>query len=157
MQVLQQAVEGAKSLDQDKLADYLRSHTFKTVVGDVKFGAGGEWAEARVLEVQFQNVKANDVEQFKDPKTEVILWPPIVEDRQHHLSVRQCDAVKDKGDGRGAGRCQLLVARSEGAAPGDDVFQRHADDLEIQPDGPCAHCTADPIRWSHPRTADRDH
>ena len=28
-----------------------------------------------MLEVQFQNVKANDVEQFKDPKTEVILWP----------------------------------------------------------------------------------
>ena len=78
MQVLQQAVEGTKSLDQDKLADYLRSHTFKTVVGDVKFGPNGEWAEPRVLEVQFQNVKANDVEQFKDPKTEVILWPPAL-------------------------------------------------------------------------------
>ncbi|HEY7581848.1 MAG TPA: amino acid ABC transporter substrate-binding protein [Acetobacteraceae bacterium] len=76
MQVLQQAVEGTKSLDQEKLADYMRTHTFKTVVGDVKFGPGGEWAEARVMEVQFQNVKANDVEQFKDPKTEVILWPP---------------------------------------------------------------------------------
>jgi branched-chain amino acid transport system substrate-binding protein len=76
MQVLQQAVEGTKSLDQDKLADYLRSHTFTTIVGDVKFGPNGEWAEPRVNEVQFQNVKANDVEQFKDPKTEVILWPP---------------------------------------------------------------------------------
>ena len=29
-----------------------------------------------MLEVQFQNVKASDMEQFKDPKTEVILWPP---------------------------------------------------------------------------------
>jgi branched-chain amino acid transport system substrate-binding protein len=76
MQVLQEAVEGTKSLDQDKLADYLRSHTFTTIVGDVKFGPNGEWAEPRVNEVQFQNVKANDVEQFKDPKTEVILWPP---------------------------------------------------------------------------------
>jgi branched-chain amino acid transport system substrate-binding protein len=76
MQVLQQAVDGAKGLDQEKLADYLRTHTFKTIVGDVKFGANGEWAEPRVLEVQFQNVKANDMEQFKDPKTEVILWPP---------------------------------------------------------------------------------
>ena len=76
MQVLQQAVEGTKSLDQDKLADYLRSHTFKTVVGDVKFGPDGEWAEARVMEVQFQKLKNNDVAQFKDPKTEVILWPP---------------------------------------------------------------------------------
>ena len=25
-----------------------------------------------------QNVKASDVEQFKDPKTEVILWPPAL-------------------------------------------------------------------------------
>ncbi len=76
MQVLQQAVEGTKSLDQNKLADYLRSHTFKTVVGDVKFGPDGEWAEARVMEVQFQNLKNNDPAQFKDPTTEVILWPP---------------------------------------------------------------------------------
>jgi branched-chain amino acid transport system substrate-binding protein len=76
MQVLQQAVEGVKGLDQDKLADYLRSHTFKTIVGDVKFGANGEWAEPRVLEVQFRGIKANDVEQFKDASTEVILWPP---------------------------------------------------------------------------------
>ena len=67
MQVLQQAVEGTKSLDQNKLADYLRSHTFKTVVGDVKFGPDGEWAEARVMEVQFQNLKNNDLAQFKDP------------------------------------------------------------------------------------------
>jgi branched-chain amino acid transport system substrate-binding protein len=78
MQVLQQAVEGTKSLDQDKLADYFRTHTFKTIVGDVKFGSNGEWAESRVNEVQFQNVKANDVEQFRDPKTEVILWPPAL-------------------------------------------------------------------------------
>jgi len=76
MQVLQQAVEGSKGLDQDKLADYLRSHTFQTIVGDVKFGSNGEWAEPRVLAVQFRGIKANDLEQFKDGQTEVILWPP---------------------------------------------------------------------------------
>jgi branched-chain amino acid transport system substrate-binding protein len=78
MQVLQQAVEGTKGFDQDKLADYLRTHTFKTVVGDVKFGSNGEWSEPRVNEVQFQDVKANDIEQFKGPNTEVILWPPAL-------------------------------------------------------------------------------
>jgi branched-chain amino acid transport system substrate-binding protein len=78
MQVLQQAVEGVKSLDQDKLADYLRSHTFKTVVGDVKFGPNGEWSEARVMEVQFRDVKSNDVAQFSNPNAEVILWPPAL-------------------------------------------------------------------------------
>ena len=80
MQVLQQAVEGAGSLDQQKLADYLRSHTFKTVAGDFSFGPGGEWTEARVLEVQFQNVKGNDVEQFKNQKVEVVLYPPALKD-----------------------------------------------------------------------------
>jgi branched-chain amino acid transport system substrate-binding protein len=78
MQVLQEAVEGTNGLDQQKLADYLRSHTFKTVAGDIRFGPNGEWEEARVMEVQFQNVKGNDVEQFKDPKVEVVLWPPAL-------------------------------------------------------------------------------
>jgi branched-chain amino acid transport system substrate-binding protein len=76
MQVLQAAVEGVGSLDQQKLADYIRSHTFHSVAGDITFGPNGEWTEARVLEVQFQNVKGNDVEQFKDPKVEVVLFPP---------------------------------------------------------------------------------
>ncbi|HEY4044486.1 MAG TPA: amino acid ABC transporter substrate-binding protein [Rhodopila sp.] len=76
MQVLQQAVQGAGSLDQQKLADYMHSHTFKTVAGDITFGKSGEWTDARVLEVQFQNVKSNDIEQFKDGRTEVVLVPP---------------------------------------------------------------------------------
>ena len=80
MQVLQAAVEGVGSLDQQKLADYLRSHTFHTVAGDITFGPNGEWTESRVMEVQFQNVTGNDVEQFKDPKTEVVLYPPALKD-----------------------------------------------------------------------------
>ncbi len=75
LQVLGEAVEGTKSLDQDKLAAYLRDHTFKTVAGDIKFGENGEWAQARVLQVQFQGVKGNDVEQFKNPDTQVIVAP----------------------------------------------------------------------------------
>jgi branched-chain amino acid transport system substrate-binding protein len=75
MQVLQQAIEGAKSLDQDKLADYLRTQTFHTIVGDIKFGPNGEWTAPRVLEVQFRGVVGHDAEQFKDPGKEMILWP----------------------------------------------------------------------------------
>jgi branched-chain amino acid transport system substrate-binding protein len=78
MQVLQQAIESTKSLDDDKYAAALRSGTFKTIVGDIKFGSNGEWVEPRVLAVQFQNVKSNDMEQFRDSKTEVILWPPAL-------------------------------------------------------------------------------
>jgi branched-chain amino acid transport system substrate-binding protein len=75
LQVLQQAVEGTKSFDDAKLGDYIRANTFKTVVGDVKFGAKGEWAQSRVLQVQFQNIKGNDVAQFKDISTQVVVAP----------------------------------------------------------------------------------
>jgi branched-chain amino acid transport system substrate-binding protein len=75
LQVLGDAIEGAKSLDQNAVADYIRSHTFKTIVGDVSFGKDGEWAKPRVLEVQWQNIKSNNRDEFKDTKTEVILEP----------------------------------------------------------------------------------
>jgi branched-chain amino acid transport system substrate-binding protein len=38
LQVLQQAVAATNSVDDDKLVDYIRKSTFKTLVGDVKFG-----------------------------------------------------------------------------------------------------------------------
>jgi branched-chain amino acid transport system substrate-binding protein len=76
MQVLQQAIEGTKSLDDAKLADYIRANTFKTVLGDVKFGKGGEWAQARVLQVQFQNIQLFEVAQFTNVATQVVVDPP---------------------------------------------------------------------------------
>jgi len=75
MQVLGEAVENTKGLDQDKLAEYIRSHTFKTVVGDVTFGKKGEWDKARILTVQFQNIKGTTVDDFRDGKGEVVVWP----------------------------------------------------------------------------------
>ncbi len=39
LQVLQQAVVATESLDDAKLGDYIRANTFKTVLGDVRFGS----------------------------------------------------------------------------------------------------------------------
>lgn len=75
-QVLGQAIEATKSIDDQKLGDYIRKTTFKTVVGDISFGPNGEWAQPRVLQVQFQNIKGNDVGQFKDISTQVVVTPP---------------------------------------------------------------------------------
>jgi ABC-type branched-subunit amino acid transport system substrate-binding protein len=61
LQVLQQAIVATESLDDAKLGDYIRTNTFKTVVGDVRFGANGEFAQSRLLQVQFQNIKSNDL------------------------------------------------------------------------------------------------
>ena len=75
LQVLQAAVEGTNSLDQDKLADWLRKNTIKTIVGDLAFGSNGEWKEARVLQVQFHDVQGSDLDQWKTDAKQTILWP----------------------------------------------------------------------------------
>jgi branched-chain amino acid transport system substrate-binding protein len=49
LQILQQAVEGAKTLDQKQLRDYIYSHTFDTVVGPAKFLPNGTLAFRQVL------------------------------------------------------------------------------------------------------------
>ena len=75
MQVLEQAVTGAATLNDDKLADYIRTHSFKTVVGEIAFGKDGEWAESRMIWTQFRGIKGNDLAQFKQSSTEVVLLP----------------------------------------------------------------------------------
>jgi len=75
LQVLQKAVVATESLEDAGLGDYIRANTFKTVVGDVRFGSSGEWAQSRVLQVQFRNVKTNDLAQFKDISIQVVVAP----------------------------------------------------------------------------------
>ena len=75
-QVLEQAVEATKTLSDQTLADYIRKSTFKTVLGDVQFGKFGEWAESRVLQVQFRGIKNNDPAQFKGIETQAVVDPP---------------------------------------------------------------------------------
>src|SRR6516225_7117928 len=76
VQVLGDAIAATKSLSDDVLADYIRKTTFKTVVGEVKFGKQGEWAEERTLAAQFQNIRGKTVDDFRDLTTEVIVYPP---------------------------------------------------------------------------------
>jgi branched-chain amino acid transport system substrate-binding protein len=74
-EVLAEAVAATKSFDHGKLADYMHSHSFKTVVGEVGFGPDGEWKESHVMFFQFQHIKDNDIEQFKGLDHQPILWP----------------------------------------------------------------------------------
>jgi branched-chain amino acid transport system substrate-binding protein len=45
------------------------------VLGDVAFGSDGEWAKSRTFFSQFQNVAPNDLDQFREGKKQIILWP----------------------------------------------------------------------------------
>jgi branched-chain amino acid transport system substrate-binding protein len=75
LQVLQQAIEGTKSIDDGKLAAFLHANTFKTVVGDIKFDDKGELAVGRTIQTQFQGIKGNDLDQFRNISTQVIVAP----------------------------------------------------------------------------------
>ena len=75
MQILDQAVTGTGGLDQDKMAKFLHANTFKTIVGDVKFGPDGEWDHGRLLTVQFRGLKGQGMDQFTSPSAEVVLHP----------------------------------------------------------------------------------
>ena len=75
MELLGNAIAGAKSINDDQVANYLRSNPVKTIMGDIKFGKGGEWAESRMLQVQYHNIKGNGVDQFKGMDTQTVLTP----------------------------------------------------------------------------------
>jgi branched-chain amino acid transport system substrate-binding protein len=75
LQVVGDAIKGAGTLDQDQLATYIHTHPFHTILGNISFGADGDWTEARIVFEQFHDVKGNDVEQFRDGKAETILEP----------------------------------------------------------------------------------
>ncbi|HEX9466364.1 MAG TPA: amino acid ABC transporter substrate-binding protein [Alphaproteobacteria bacterium] len=80
MQVLQQAITATGTLEDGRLADYIHATTFKTIVGDIRFNELGEWAEPRVIMVQFQDVQGNGLEQFISGHKQVIVYPPEFKD-----------------------------------------------------------------------------
>jgi branched-chain amino acid transport system substrate-binding protein len=75
LQVLGQAVEATKALNQDRIADYIHAHSFETVVGTIAFGPDGEWTKPRVLVSQFQNIRGNDLDQFRNMTKQIVLCP----------------------------------------------------------------------------------
>jgi len=76
MEVLGQAVEKTKSLDQKALAKTIHDNEFSTIVGKIRFAPNGEWTEPRVLMVQYRGIEGNAVEQFRDAERYTILYPP---------------------------------------------------------------------------------
>jgi branched-chain amino acid transport system substrate-binding protein len=76
LQVVAQAVEATGGFNDARLAAYARSTTFDTVMGSVTFGVNGEWAEPRVLQVQFQGISGHEVGQFQSGSRQIVVTPP---------------------------------------------------------------------------------
>ena len=74
-QLVEQAINATKSLDQKGLAKYLRENTHQTIVGPIAFSADGERKETAVLQAQFRGVADKNIEQFRSSGKQVILFP----------------------------------------------------------------------------------
>ncbi len=80
MQVLGDAIKGAKSIDDNKLADYLKKATFNTVMGPIKFGKKGEWAQGRMMTVQYHDIKPDaNLETWRGMSYQTVIAPKSLE------------------------------------------------------------------------------
>jgi branched-chain amino acid transport system substrate-binding protein len=73
LSALGQAIDGAKSIEDDKIADYYRKNTFKTIMGDWAYGPGGEWTKSGMMQVQYHDIK--DGETWKGMNYQTVLTP----------------------------------------------------------------------------------
>jgi branched-chain amino acid transport system substrate-binding protein len=80
LQVLADAITGAKSLNDDKLAEYLRSHAFNTIMGsDIRFGKDGEWTKSAIMQVQYHDITDGaDLETWRGMSYQTVLTPADV-------------------------------------------------------------------------------
>ena len=74
-QMLEQAVSATKSIDSKVLAAYLHKTEMKTMVGNIRYDAVGEWSTPRVPQAQFRGIKGKDIEQFREAGKQVIIGP----------------------------------------------------------------------------------
>jgi branched-chain amino acid transport system substrate-binding protein len=74
-QFIENAVKAVGSLDEEKIAQWLHNNTVDTIVGPVKFGPDGNWAENRIVMAQYRGVKDKDLDQFRHAGKQIILQP----------------------------------------------------------------------------------
>ena len=75
LQILGDAIAATNSMDHAAIGEHIRNSEFDTVVGKVSFAPNGEWANTRVLMVQYQGIADNELATFTKAGTRVVLYP----------------------------------------------------------------------------------
>src|SRR4051794_19159989 len=73
LSALEQAINVAKSIEDDKVADAFRKTTFKTIMGDWSYGPGGEWTKSGMMQVQYHDIKEGET--WKGMNYQTVLSP----------------------------------------------------------------------------------
>jgi branched-chain amino acid transport system substrate-binding protein len=55
--LLGEAIAGSNSIDDNKIADWLRKNHHKTIMGDWSYGKNGEWTKSSIMQVQYHSIK----------------------------------------------------------------------------------------------------
>ena len=85
--MLADAVNGTKSLNDDKIAQYLHSNTMPTIMGNITYNKDGEFTQSRMMQLQYHDIKQGagldvwrgmsyqTVLTPSDLKTGDVIWP----------------------------------------------------------------------------------
>ena len=94
LQVLAQAVEGTKSIDDAKLADYLGNNAVNSIMAEgVRFGKNGEWVKDHQLQVQYHDITdAANLETWRGMSYQTVLMP--ADDKTGDVIYPYANAVK---------------------------------------------------------------
>jgi branched-chain amino acid transport system substrate-binding protein len=72
-----EGIEGAKSLNDDQIADYIRRHEFTLMGMNIKFGKNGETTQFLGLQVQYHSITdAANLDTWRGMSYQTVLTPP---------------------------------------------------------------------------------
>ncbi len=66
-------INGAKSIEDDKVADYFRKNHVQDHHGRLGYGPGGEWTKSGMMQVQYHDIKEGET--WKGMNYQTVLTP----------------------------------------------------------------------------------
>jgi branched-chain amino acid transport system substrate-binding protein len=77
--MLGEAIAATKSINDDKIAEWLRKTPQKTIMGNWSYGPGGEWTKSGMMQVQYHDIKDGaGLETWKGMSYQTVLTPADV-------------------------------------------------------------------------------
>jgi len=74
--MLGEAIAATKSVNDDKIAEWLRKTPHKTIMGNWSYGANGEWTKSGMMQVQYHDIKEGaGLETWKGMSYQTVLTP----------------------------------------------------------------------------------
>jgi branched-chain amino acid transport system substrate-binding protein len=74
IRMLGEGIAATKSVNDDKIADWLRKTEHKTIMGNWSYGPKGEWTKSGMMQVQYHDIKEGET--WKGMNYQTVISPP---------------------------------------------------------------------------------